>query len=145
MEELLRQIRALEKRIQMLESHDTSRIVALTTNARVLNDAVNRNGGYSVTVTCFSNAGLPANGFYGIWYSASFVAATAAVQYGAQIFDPDGTGTGTIASYAAAIGDRIVGGGFVKLNASGQFTLTLIGATVPSVSAIIVDVYAYLA
>jgi len=137
---------ALEQDVARLKAQQFSRIVPLNQYARVLIDLTNHNGGYSVTFPVWNTAGLPNGGITGVWFSLTLVAATAGVVYGAQIFDPDfpTTPTAPIANYAAAIGDRISAGGFIRLSTTGQVTLTLLGASVPAVSQIVFDVWAYL-
>ncbi len=143
--EIARRLATLEDQIARLRAQEFSKVVPLSTYARVLSDAVNRNGGYNTTIQVTGTAGLPAK-ISGIWFTATYVAATANVVYGGQIYNNDfpSSPTAPIASYAAAIGDRISGGSFVSLSSDGKIGLTLLGASVPAVSSIIIDVWAYL-
>jgi hypothetical protein len=146
LKDIAARLKVLERDVDRLKAQQFSRIVPLNQYARVLVDLTNHNGGYSVTFPVWNTAGLPNGGITGVWFSLSLIAATAGVVYGAQIFDPDFPSgpTAPVASYAAAIGDRISAGGFTRLSTTGQVTLTLLGASAPAVSQITFDVWAYL-
>jgi hypothetical protein len=142
--EISNQINKLKADLLNMKNQEFSKVVALTTHVRLLDDTTPRTAPYNpanLTVTSFG--GLPAK-ITAIWYQI-FISAGAAGAVQLSIGCPDGTIAVRLSYTAAAINSTGTVGGFVKLGASAGASPGQLGYSLStgSYNRLVIDVVGY--